>query len=63
MLFTVGGGCISWASLRAAADEAQLSDAYEVFAQAARYLDSDYVPEDLSCVFFVKALEAVHGKR
>ena len=46
--FTVGGGCILGASLSAAADEAQLSDAYGVFAHEARHLATGYAPETVN---------------
>jgi hypothetical protein len=41
---TVGGGCIPGVALTAAADEAQLREAYGVFAAEARDVEPEYAP-------------------
>lgn len=46
--FTAGGGCTLGMALSAAADEAQLTEAYGVFAAEAKAVDSDYAPKTVN---------------
>ena len=45
---TVGGGCILGVALTSAADDAQLREAYGVFAAEARDVDPEYAPETVN---------------
>jgi len=45
---SAGAGCILGVALSSAADETHLQEAYGVFAQEARALDPNYVPETVN---------------